>query len=49
MNNLKKILWILIIGLLFSNNAFAKKYKIDDIVENKFYMSKKIRIRFTEG
>ena len=38
-----------LIGLLFSNNAFAKKYKIDDIVENKFYMSKKIALRFTKG
>ena len=37
MNNLKKILWILIICLLFNHNAFAKKYKTDDIVENKFY------------
>ena len=49
MNNLKKILWVLLIGLLFSNNAFAKKYKIDDIVENKFYMSKKIALDLPKG
>ena len=49
MNNLKKILWVLFIGLLFSNNAFAKKYKIDDIVENKFYMSKKIILNLPKG
>ncbi|MDB3975265.1 SHOCT domain-containing protein [Candidatus Pelagibacter sp.] len=49
MNNLKKILWVLLIGLLFSNNAFAKKYKIDDIVENKFYMSKKITLDLPKG
>ena len=49
MNNLKKILWALLIGLLFSNNAFAKKYKIDDIVENKFYMSKKIALNLPKG
>ena len=49
MNNLKKILWVLLIGLLFNNNAFAKKYKIDDIVENKFYMSKKIALDLPKG
>ena len=49
MNNLKKTLWILIISLLFSNSAFAKKYKIDDIVENKFYMSKKIVLDLPKG
>ena len=49
MNNLKKILWVLLIGLLFSNNAFAKKYKIEDIVENKFYMSKKIILNLPKG
>ena len=49
MNNLKKILWFLLIGLLFTNNAFAKKYKIDDIVENKFYMSKKIALDLPKG
>jgi hypothetical protein len=49
MNNLKKILWVLLIGLLFSNNALAKKYKIDDIVENKFYMSKKIALDLPKG
>src|SRR6056300_827744 len=49
MNKLKKILWVLFIGLLFTNNAFAKKYKIDDIVENKFYMSKKIELDLPKG
>jgi len=49
MNKLKKILWVLLIGLLFTNNAFAKKYKIDDIVENKFYMSKKIALDLPKG
>ena len=49
MNNLKKILWILVIGLLLNNNAFAKKYKTDDIVENKFYMSKKIILNLPKG
>lgn len=49
MNNLKKILWVLLIGLLFSNNAFAKKYKIEDIVENKFYMSKKVILDLPKG
>jgi len=49
MNKLKKILWVLLIGLLFTNNAFAKKYKVDDIVENKFYMSKKIALDLPKG
>ena len=49
MNNLKKILWFLVIALLLNNNAFAKKYKTDDIVENKFYMSKKIILNLPKG
>ena len=49
MNNLKKILWILVICLLFNHNAFAKKYKTDDIVENKFYMSKKVVLDLPKG
>ena len=49
MNNLKKILWILVIGLLLNNNALAKKYKTDDIVENKFYLSKKIILDLPKG
>ena len=49
MNNLKKILWILIICLLFNHNALAKKYKTEDIVENKFYMSKKIALDLPKG
>jgi len=49
MNNLKKILWFLVIALLLNNNAFAKKYKTDDIVENKFYMSKKIILDLPKG
>jgi hypothetical protein len=49
MNSLKKILWILIIALLLNNNAYAKKYKTDDVVENQFYINKKFILDLPKG
>ena len=49
MNNFKKILWILIITLLFNNNAYAEKYKTNDVVENQFYINKKFVIDLPKG
>jgi hypothetical protein len=49
MNNLKKILWILIIALLFNNDAYSKKYKTNDVVENQFYINKKFVIDLPKG
>jgi hypothetical protein len=46
---MKKFFLILVISLLFSNNAFAKKYKVDDVVENQFYFSKKFQIDLPKG
>ena len=42
MNYLKKILWILVIALLFNSNSYAKKYRTGDEVENQFYINKKL-------
>ena len=49
MNSLKKILWILIIALLLNNNAYAKKYKTDDVVENQFYINKRFILDLPKG
>ena len=46
---MKKLLTMLIIGLLFSFSAFAKKYKENDVVENQFYLSKKFQIDLPKG
>jgi hypothetical protein len=46
---MKKFLIILTIGLLFNINAYAQKNKVDDIVENQFYFSKKFQIDLPKG
>ena len=46
---IKKIFVILIFSLFFYQDSFAKKYKIDDIVENKFSISKKFQIDLPKG
>ena len=40
---------LIIISFLLPNNVFAKKYKVDDIVENKFYFSKNYIIDLPKG
>ena len=39
----------MVLGLLLSWNAYAKSYKVDDIVENKFYFNKKFIIDLPVG
>ena len=46
---MKKILVILLISLFFSINAFAKKYKIDDVIEDQFYINKKFVVNLPKG
>ena len=46
---MKKVLVILLISLSFSINAFAKKYKIDDVIEKQFYINKKFVVDLPEG
>ena len=46
---MKKVLVILLISLSFSINAFAKKYKIDDVIEKQFYLNKKFVVDLPEG
>ena len=47
--NMKRFLVILLISLFFSANAFAKKYKIDDVIEDQFYINKKFVINLPKG
>ncbi len=49
MNYFKKILWILVIALLFNSNAYAKKYRTGDLVENQFYINKKFILDLPKG
>ena len=44
-----RFLLILIISLFFSNNSFAKKYKIDDVIEDRFYINKKFVVNLPKG
>ena len=46
---MRKILIILITILLIDINAFAKEYKINDIVENQFYINKKFIVDLPKG
>ena len=46
---MKKILGIIALGLLVSLNVNAKNYKVDDIVENQFYINKKFVVDLPEG
>jgi len=46
---MKKILGIIVLGLLVSLNVNAKNYKVDDIVENQFYINKKFIVDLPEG
>ena len=46
---MKKLLIILITSLLININAFAKEYKINDIVENQFYINKKFIVDLPKG
>ena len=46
---MKKILGIIVLGLLVSLNVNAKNYKVDDIVENQFYINKKFVVDLPEG
>ena len=39
----------MVLGLLLSGNAFAKEYKINDIVENQFYINKKFIVDLPKG
>ena len=44
-----RFLLILIISLFFINNSFAKKYKIDDVIEDRFYINKKFVVNLPKG
>lgn len=46
---MKKILTFLIINLFFCINAFAKKYSINDIIENQFYVNKNFVLNLPKG
>jgi hypothetical protein len=46
---MKKLLIILVVSLLIDINAFAKTYKVNDIVENQFYVNKKFVIDLPKG
>jgi len=46
---MKKILATMLLVLIFYSNALAKQYKIDDIVENQFYINKKFVVDLPEG
>lgn len=46
---MKKVFVILLISLFFSVNAFAKKYKIDDVIEDQFYINKKFVVNLPKG
>ena len=39
----------MVLGLLLSGNAFAKEYKVNDVVENQFYVNKKFVIDLPKG
>jgi hypothetical protein len=45
----KLFLSILVICSLLIGNAYAKKYKVDDIVEKQFYINKKFVVDLPEG
>ena len=46
---MKKLLIILVVSLLIDINAFAKEYKVNDVVENQFYVNKKFVIDLPKG
>ena len=46
---MKKFLTIIVISLLISVSAFAKKYKVNDVVEDQFHMTKKFKIDLPKG
>ncbi len=46
---MKKLLGIVVLGLLLSGNAYSKEYKVNEIVENKFILSKKFEIDLSDG
>jgi|TARA_B110000037_G_scaffold63304_1_gene77422 hypothetical protein len=46
---MKKILGILVLGLLFCNISFADYYKLGQIIENEFRFSKKIKFNLEPG
>lgn len=46
---MKKFLTIIFISLLISVSAFAKKYKVNDVVEDQFHMTKKFKIDLPKG
>ena len=47
--DMKRFLVILLISLFFSTNAFAKKYNIDDVIEDQFYINKKFVVNLPKG
>ena len=44
-----KFLTVIVISLLLSVSAFAKKYKVSDVIEDQFYMTKKFKIDLPKG
>ena len=49
LERMKKLLGILVLGLLLSGNAYAVKYKVNETVENKFVISKKFQLNLPKG
>ena len=46
---MKKLLGIVVLGLLLSGNAHASKYNINETVEKKFFISKKFELKLPKG
>ena len=46
---MKKLLLIVVLGLLLSGNAFALKYKVNETVENKLIINKKVQLNLPKG
>ena len=46
---MKKLLGIVVLGLLLCSNVFGKTYKVNDIIEDKFYINHKFQVDLPKG
>ena len=46
---MKKLIVIVVMSLLFFDVSYAKKYKLNDVVQNEFYLNKNFIIDLPEG
>ena len=46
---MKKFLWIFVLCFLLSSNVYGKTYKVNDIIEDNFYINYKFQINLPKG